>query len=49
MLSMEDSSCTIQVVSKWLVLGCLIFYENIKNTYHLVIGVYLLWVRRDIC
>ena len=27
----------------------LYFIKNIKNTYRLVIGVFLPWVRRDIC
>ena len=39
----------MQVVSKLLVLDVWYFRKNIKNTYHLVIGVFLLWVRRDIC
>ena len=29
----------IQALSKWLVLGCIIFYKNIKNAYLLVINV----------
>ena len=37
----------VQVVLKWY-WDVWYFMKNIKNTYHFVIGVFLLWIKRDI-